>query len=437
MDFDAKTVVDNLLNGISAESKEDLIVTDETLVSKMMRGSDSPTDKDETIRWDGFCWDLKWDLPFPISRAIVYFLWSCFMGAVFAFYSAFEWVASRLTGKRKNLRQSIRTNSVILFGGMIMTITMTVVMLVFFVKDILLFPADNHINDRGTVTMAQPCGVEHNVMLVNSSEFWAETGIRVLEGDVVKIAASGAFYGNLVDFHDSALKNRSRSYVPDNFHWKTDSSLEEVSGDNTQFLVYGRNNEKRARYGSLLYQIKPEGHLAAVKNCKDKDQVIFQVNPLKDKAFEFKVKNPGVLCFAINDIYLDDSTFINEIIDADLQTYADYKSGKTKKRPMLSESTLSKIKEDPSERKRFVDYILAENRLMWYNDNIGEILLNVTIERKDPGNLLSFLTKPFRWIFHNQGWKWILGILCLLMTADMITGIGIRHLLSHKTTGQI
>ncbi|MBR5103312.1 MAG: hypothetical protein IKV05_01330 [Bacteroidales bacterium] len=449
MDFDANTVVDNLMNGISAETKEDLLVTDEVLFSKMISDGDPQDDTDESIRWDGFCWDLKWDRLFPISRAVLCFIWSCFMGLVFAIYSAFEWIAFRLTGKRKNLRRSIRTNSVILIGGMIATITMIVVMLVFFIKDVLLFPADNHINDFGTVTMAQPCGVEHNVLLVNSCEFWAETGIRVVKGDVVKIAASGAFYGNLVDFHDSALKNRERSYAPDNFHWKKDDApgfIQKLKqricktgapSEETQFCVYGRNQESDARYGSLLYQIKSEGQTSSVQNPKDKEQVIFQVNPLKDRAFEFKAKKSGVLCFAINDIYLDDPEFINEIIDYDLRRYAEYKKDSTKPRPLLSESTLSRIDGNPAERKIFITSILEgrksktnplpANKSMWYDDNIGEILLNVNIERKNPGNLFSFLTKPFRWIFHNHGWRWILGILCLLLTADTFIGAGVRR----------
>ena len=439
MDFDAKTVVDNLLNGISAETKKDLIVKDETLFSKMMSDKGPHSDEGDRIKWDGFVWDLRWDYLFPVTRAIVYFLWSCFMGLVFAFYSAFEWLASRLTGKRKNLRQSIRTNSVILMGGIVATITMIVVMLVFFIKDVLLFPADNHINDYGTVTMAQPCGVEHNVLLVNSSEFWAETGIRVVEGDLVKIAASGAFYGNLVDFHDSALKNRKRRYAPDNFHWKVEDSPsliqkfkqwvvnEDVVNDDTRFCVYGRNGERDARYGSLLYQIKGEGEMAAVKNCSNEDQVIFQVNPLKDQAFEFTAEKSGVLCFAINDIYLDDSALVNEIIASDLQKYEDFKKDPTKERPLLSEYTLSRIEKDSVACVNFRDSVLAGNQSMWYDDNIGEILINVNIERKEPGNLLSFLTKPFRWIFHNKGWRWILGVLCLLMTADMLVGIGTRR----------
>lgn len=439
MDFDAKTVVDNLLNGISAETKKDLIVKDETLLSKMMSDKDSHDGEGDRIKWDGFVWDLRWDCLFPVTRAVAYFLWSCFMGLVFAFYSAFEWIAFRLTGKRKNLRQSIRTNSVILIGGIISTITMIVVMLVFFIKDVLLFPADNHINDYGTVTMAQPCGVEHNVLLVNSSEFWTETGIRVVEGDLVKIAASGAFYGNLVDFHDSALENRKRRYAPDNFHWKIEDSPSLIQKfkqwivnkaevkDEIRFCVYGRNEERDARYGSLLYQIKSEGEMAAVKNCPDKEQAIFQVNPLPDQAFEFKVKKSGVLCFAINDIYLDDSTIVNNIIDSDLQIYKDSKAGKTEKRPLLSEYTLSRIENNPAARANFADSILAGNQSMWYDDNIGEILINVNIERKEPGNLLSFLTKPFRWIFHNKGWMWILGVLCLLMSADMFVGIATRR----------
>ena len=174
--------------------------------------------------------------------------------------------------------------------------------------------------------------------------------------------------------------------------------------------------------------------MPAVKNAVDEEQVIFQINPLKDRAFEFKVKKSGVLCFAINDIYLDDPEFIENVIDNDMETYAAYQKDSTKKRPMFSESTLSRINGDSTERTKLINSILglspsndSGNQSMWYDDNIGEILLNVNIERKNPGNLLSFLTKPFRWIFHNQGWKWILGVLCMLMTADMVAGIGRRR----------
>ena len=429
MDFDANTVVDNLLNGISAETQKDLVVTDEAMFSKMMRDNDPSDDTGDKIRWEGFSWDLRWDRPLPISRAVLYFLWSCFMGLIFAVYSVIEWTVLKLTGKPRNFRQSTRTNAVILIGGIIVTVTMIIVMVVFFIKDILLFPADNHINDFGTVTMAQPCGVEHNVLLVNSSEFWAETGIRVVKGDIVKIAASGAFYGNLVDFHDSALDNRRRTYAPDNFHWKKDDALNllKESSDEVRFCVYGRNDESDARYGSLLYQIKTEGEKAAIQNCRKGEKVIYQVRPRKDRAFRFKAEKSGVLCFAINDIYLDNPEFINEIIDDDLTKYEAFLKNPDKERPMFSEKNLNEIKADTVKRNNFVESILKGNQAMWYDDNIGEILINVNIERKHPGNLFSFLTKPFRWIFHNMGWKWITGVLCLLLVADLAVGMRARR----------
>lgn len=435
MDLNAKNIVDSLIQGAGSEARKDIEVKDESMFSRMMKGNGTDPDEEETIRWEGVCRDIRWDRPLPVSRAVFHFLWSCFMGLVFAVYSIFEWLALKLTGRHRNFRQSVRTNAVILYAGLITTVSMIVVMVVFFIKDILLFPADNNINSHGTVTMAQPCGVEHNVLLVNSAEFWAETGIRVVKGDKVRIAASGAFYGQLVDMHDAALDNKVRRFPPDNFHWKKELKTVGTGKEKsvTQFCVYGRNGttDLNARFGSLIYQIKPEGKKPVSSNSGLPHKEIFQIEPKKDGPYEFRAAHSGVLCFAVNDIFLDDEAVLKAVITQDSLAYV---SNPDSKDLLLETKTIERLVKDTTgeEHDMFVRNIISQNRSMWYDDNIGEILLNVNIERKHPGNLLSFLTKPFRWIFHHNGWLHILITCSILMLLDLITGILMRRRLAGK-----
>ena len=435
MDMDSKSLVENIITDISSDGRRDVFVNDEALTSKMLRGNEDQ--EEDSPRWNGFTWSIDWNTPFPIIRASLHFIWSCFMGLIFACYHLFENLTFRLTGKKKNYRRSIRANSIILTSGIMITVASIIVMIVFFLKDILLFPSDNHINHYGTITMAQPCGVEHNVVLMGSSECWAETGIRVVKGDKVSIAASGAFYGKVSDYHDKAKANESLMYGIDVLHWKKKDFSDKVIGAcdrfRSRFGIGERDstvtdlcvyNGYDARFGSLLYQIKPETEKPSYSNrsLKRNQRTIWQVEPRRRGPHTFKARRSGELCFAVNDIYIRDTSLFDMAYEFDL------KDASTQ---LFSKDAMKKM-EDPQCYKNFRNSVVTKNKAMWYDDNLGEILLNVNVERKHPGNLLSFLTKPFRWIFHNNGWLWILSLTLIVMSADLAFGIRMKRKLAGK-----
>lgn len=420
MDLDKNTVVDSLISSILTSTKASLEVDDKSLFSYILQ---EEQDLKDDIRCSWPVWKVRHNVPFPFAEALLSFLWGCFMKVIFCIYESVEWLAGRISGKKVNLRQSIRLNSVIFISSIIVFLTMTVGMIVFFLKDILLFPADNTINHYGAITISQPCGIEHNVFLMNACELWAETGIRVVKGDKVKISASGTFNSDILDMTAAASKNMELRYEGNHFHFMEDADSARAKPV-SKWLVYNAND---ALFGSLLYQIKSEEAAPVLMNSDDPGEAEISqiISKSKSKPVSFKAKKSGELCFAVNDIYIRDGEMFDEIMSDKPELFP---SGFQKKWKTALAAEGDASWRCDSLKRLYVDV----NPRVWYSDNVGEILLNVTIERKATQGLFVWPSKLFRWMFHNSGWIIVFLTLTALLIIDFICGNVIRRKINEK-----
>lgn len=349
-----------------------------------------------------------------------------------ALYYLAELIASMYRGgeeKTPDFRHSVRVNFVLVFIGLTVAVTFVVLMLIFFIKGELFFPKENYINDSGTITMYQPAAQEHNMFLLNSANIWASTGVSVLKGDKVSVTASGSFYGSIADIEESAKYNYRYRYSVNKFRELDDSVIVKRKNQASieRFCVYGRdsldwaanyheilkgkannktiplvektkpdlarfenkpqrvtkvNNGDRypPRFGSLLLQIYGEGMIPSfVNDYSGGSPSIIQMPPQnKAEIFEFTANESGVLYVMVNDVYFppEDEDFRAGFLSQPERIFRQY---------YRRDSTLTfnnGVLSDDS-RKR-VDSLLRVNPSIWYDDNVGEILINISVQRHQP-----------------------------------------------------
>lgn len=292
----------------------------------------------------------------PLTYFLCHCFTSLFLGIISIIYFWGSLVHLIITGKKRDMRISPRFNFVVFVGVIVVYILMIISIVVFFIKSVLFFSPNNHINGSGAVVMKQPCGREQYVFLFNTATCWANTGIQVMKGDHVKITASGSFFGNIGEQCNASIQNRKTRYP----RTAVGRNLPEDSK-----ATYTRDlcmySESNAVFGSLLYQIKQDykgfdytSSLGTIKQLKRED----------GNLLSFVAEHPGVINFAVNDMYLS-----NEVIDKLKKDSAYYKKELNLNYSVFQ--TLENIKKNNGRRE------------MWFDDNVGEILLNVIVDRAD------------------------------------------------------
>ena len=304
--------------------------------------------------------------------------------------------------------------------SIIAAIALVILMFVFFIREELFFPKQNSINSQGTITISQPAAVEHNMFLLNSAKVWANTGISVIKGDVVTITVSGSFYGSVADVVESAKKNVRYRYSVNDF--RTDgNTIHNYKDDKTieKFCVYGRApsdtlSDNAARFGSLLIQIHEECAEHAFMNDtnapKGEKQKIIQVPPQqkytkKDfEPFSFVAESSGILYVMVNDVYFpkEDSLFRNQIASLEKEAFQVHFHRVEKKLGLVYYSPKDTSHLIPKSQQALKNY-LYENPDMWYNDNVGEALLNIKIQRKTQKHAM-YIDSCFLWMYKRATW---------------------------------
>jgi hypothetical protein len=282
---------------------------------------------------------------------------------------------------------------------LVICIILVIYMMVFLVKDVILFPVDSYSNTYGTLVMTQPCAVEKYVRVLSSNECWCETGIMLAEGDEVRITYSGNFYGEVADYKDAAEENRKPRYF-DSDNNSEGSSQESGVG----LCMYGYNGEADARFGSLLYQIKSETDRPVYRNEND-SQKIFQIE--SKTIHSFTVEDPGALMLSVNDIYLYNEDFLKKVIEHDGRYFQN-----------LTDASA---------------YI--RNREILFADNLGEYLVNVEVCRNsfsDSRMLFGAMMKTYRWLYMDGNWKVLLCVSALFLVLDAISGVLVRWISRKK-----
>ena len=278
------------------------------------------------------------------------------------------------------LNKKYRNNFLLFATTVIICITFIISSFVFFLNDVLLFRNDFQTNEDGAIIPHKSCKREVVLFLLNSAEHWASTGISLSEGDKIKISCSGAFHSDIVGIKEAAYFN----YKP-KYNWI--SFPEKIPTEDTikKLLVY--NNKKDANFGSMLYALGTEKDIVNLNTIRQID---------KNEAIEVK-GNGGILYLSVNDIFLTDSVIRyyrlvnNKIFSGkNIITKAEYESKKDLIDLFwtINDSTYL-INGDAFEDS------VKTNRLVFYNDNLGEILVSINIIRNN--NNLHLQSNWYRW----------------------------------------
>jgi hypothetical protein len=395
--INANSVVDSLMENLTLDAGSQVEVDEKSLLAEISEERDRSSK--EEFKWEGFNWEIDKNARLPLLRALCSFIWSCIMGLIYLFYYMFEKVLWMFSRKKFDLKTSVKFNIVICSGVLVAFATVLLYMMVFLIKDVVLFPMASESNSQGTLCLSQPCCIDHYIRLLGTDECWEDTGIRIAEGDKVEIVYSGAFYGNIDDYVEAAKHNRKLKYAI--------SDRSEEAGE-FEFGMYKTIGKDSAKFGALLYQIKSETEEPAYRNetSPGSRQEIYQIS-INERQASFIADRPGVLSFAVNDIYV----YNQKLLDA------------ARKGGHLDYNTKDEIKI----RRR--DSTLLANPTLLFADNIGEYLLHVTITRnsfEDDRPLFNQMIRSYRWLFIEKNWRWLIMAFIGLLLIDILFGVYLR-----------
>lgn len=306
--MDINSIIENLKTSIASGSNGRIKLTEHSYLLDML--DDHDAQQYENNRFSrAVTWKDYKDHRFPMTWLVMKFLEFIVKNVIFAFY----WITSKFrllfVGKsnEKDLSASPRFNFIIFIAVITLYIVAVITMLIFFFSNILLFNPNSGSNEKGAISIPQPCGEEHYLYLFNTATYWANTGIKVLEGDEVTITASGSFYSNIADMEESAKDNKKMLYQRV-FASKSNGNDSTPNATKELCMYYydkkGRKDSLNAHFGSLLVQIKDDYKRPDFTSA---DGHIFQLDTIRNGvAPHFVVESPGVLNFAVNDIYLSE-----------------------------------------------------------------------------------------------------------------------------------
>lgn len=282
---------------------------------------------------------------------------------------------------RRTLLKSVKINFVRVFATLVFCLTALTIGIVFFINGVLFFKNYNEIYKEGTIVTKQSLNREHMMFLFSASDLWANTGIKVMKGDLIKISASGAFNSSISNIIDST-KNNTTPYR------KWTNILDTRNGDNLskELTIYKGND---SRFGALLMQIQPE-----VNSCiydqeppgkssffLNSNQQIWQITEdMVDRYFY--VNTTGNVYFAINDIYLSNSIIERYCTDSLEGRHKDLFFIDATGKKIIANGTPGSP-EDPIHMALHKHF--SRNRACWFDDNIGEVLVCMNIARRKNG----------------------------------------------------
>lgn len=359
---------------------------------------------------------------FPVTIFIFRTLWKLMMLLPLCYYKIvllLAWAFSNRQEKLQSKINSARVNFVMFFCSIVLAIVLLVSTFFFFFNSVLLLDSNQLINNYGTIHMEQPCGIESCVYLYNTAQPWTNTGINIVKGDEVRISASGAFYGRVFDLVNSAEKNDTLPFSLINPSVKDNSQSLRIP-NLVELCMY---NKKDAVFGSLLYQIKKDNETIIYDSRDDNDDNphIIQDNHERDESFSFTARHSGELYVSINDIYLSDKVLVllrdmpNDTISQHLEIEK-VDITKVNNNPIFNEGLtwVGNNALDESVKKKLAKlYALVHSdslfRKYWFEDNLGEILLNITVNRNViPNNNVggSIMSHAYRRIdqFFDKSW---------------------------------
>lgn len=447
--------IDNIRDTIATGSSKNVKIVDRSLLNLLI-SDEGNADSNTNINESSFR-DMRnivrrylqpnWALRFPVTHLLGNIILVLSMAALLPIYGLMALLGG-LTSHKISLSRAIhspRTNLVIVISALVAVIVLVVSMMVFFINDVMLFSPERNTNMMGALTISQPCYRQHSIFMFNSATHWADTGIDLVKGDVVRISGSGSFYSSISDKRISAEKNTRPRHALNNIAYTDTTSTNQ---DGHPYYIYNEVVDGNIpRFGSLLYQIAPSRR--ACINNDEGDGPKCQTSGIRQANYdlidgvlneEFIVKESGTLFVCVNDIYLSrqnveemfHTTQNDTVINANAKSmFKEWTDSITPNELYLRMTALSRTE---------------TGRELWFEDNCGDILLNIQIERNiwsSPrlGSLDKMYSSAFRGLENvvngNRGIRSMLIIFALctagwLMT-DYMVGLTIRGRQKKKT----
>lgn len=371
----ASSLISTIRQAIFTETPSDVSIHQRSLVSMFIENSG----ESDAFSSDDFKIKSYRGKSMVLSRHLLHFLKVLVLGVIWSVYTVYNLIHRILTGKWRGMKSSSGINIVILTFVTIFGIVSLIYILMFLIRDVVLAPNNAYINPKGVISVTQPCYETQSFFLLNAATYWTPTDIHVTEGDQVYISASGSMYSDIGDVIDAASENQKLIYKRSGFGTVIPDSLDTAD---VQYCIYGRYKKDRtnnvytdARFGSLLYQIAQPHGGPIDYNTDDKPNEVHQVNFYnkcrKSKIYNFKAEKSGTLYLTFNDILLDEATIDALIRDQPQGIWADIDTSIISK--MGKKVSVQNIKD------AIVKYI--GDPQIWFQDNIGEILVNIRIEK--------------------------------------------------------
>jgi hypothetical protein len=216
---------------------------------------------------------------------------------------------------------------------------------------------------------------------------WVETGIKVKQGDKIKITASGRV--------NTAIKRvvaETLNPEVDEPTWASPKGL--YPSDRTIYFsalekskLLPPKNSAYYGFGMLLTSIRDSKEQIKTENIEP-----FRPSGENDNFIEFTAKNDGELVLTVNDIWLSEelkNVYVPSLNKESFKNYLqlaefaatfkdeDFKSWST-------ETKQQKVKEQYQRKLKGWDSIIENNNWnIWYADNIGSFSVSITVNEED------------------------------------------------------
>lgn len=383
------SLISTIKSAILTETPADVKIHERSLASALIEyNKDS-----EHNAWQDFKLKLNLKLykgkSLVLTRFILNLIYIVFLFLIYVVYFICNLICRVSTGKWRGMKKaSSGINAIIVSLFFVFAIVSIIYALSFYIRDVVLFPGNAHVNTEGVISIDQPCHETHSFFLLNSATLWQSTGIPISEGDVVHITASGSVYSDIAD-----LKNKAENNINLKYHrnlYNKNAYQDDTIG--AKYCIYGRcESDDNAKFGSLLYQISSENiNKRHFKNFNDdKYKGIKQIDfNSKDNSFKFEADTTGILFISFNDIYLDEAMYdsIRHNKSYDSATY------NTLEKRIIKAKDSSKCLEDT----KYEDSGFASCPEFCFYDNIGEILVNIRVEKKiGTATIAKMIYSPF------------------------------------------
>ena len=397
--MDINTLIDNIKYSIASGENKKIQIREESCLLDVLGENDDKgqglSEDSKSVSWWkligayyaqhlGKPWNNWTKSRFPLSKLIVKTILFFLQIIIYTIYLALRGLRCLILGQKydKDLSCSPRLNFVIFISVVVLYIVAVICVFVFFIKSVLLFDVTKGATDQGALMTQLDCGREQYMYLFNTAKCWSNTGIKVLEGDEIEISASGSFYSSIKNMYDCAKKNTVLKYPRSVVSHDKSKGADSKSISRSLWMYHDDNTADSARFGSLLLQIKEENEEFSYNSGAKNLREIIQLNISENKKQKLIVEKSGMLYFAVNDIYLSDSV-ISTIVGED---------GAQIRELLGIDSLYAKFSTK-------TDSVLRLNRTMWFDDNVGEMLLNINIIRNtlaENSFRPTFIVKEYR-----------------------------------------